>query len=204
MVDELGAQSLRPWAADVLYDLINRRYARRLPTLFTTNYRLDDRRRGAPNRSPPTARSPASRAAGRETRRGRARDLQSAELLSRRIPGMLVSRLWEMAQVISLDAVKDFRMEVRSHQHWREGRPGGCCSGACWRSVATLGVAAIAAKSSDLAGAALPPPYRGAAGSIVVRVGLETDLASRRRCPAASRCGSSTAGRGARSTAASR
>ena len=41
VVDELFAQALRPWAADVLYDLINRRYARRLATLFTTNYRLD-------------------------------------------------------------------------------------------------------------------------------------------------------------------
>jgi hypothetical protein len=30
---------------------------------------------------------------------------------------MVVSRLWEMAQVVSLDAVKDYRMEVRSHQH---------------------------------------------------------------------------------------
>ena len=41
VVDELFAQALRPWAADVLYDLINRRYARRLPTLFTTNFTLD-------------------------------------------------------------------------------------------------------------------------------------------------------------------
>ncbi len=40
-----------------------------------------------------------------------------SSLLSRRIPGMLVSRLWEMAQVVSLDAVKDYRMEVCSHQH---------------------------------------------------------------------------------------
>jgi hypothetical protein len=32
------------------------------------------------------------------------------------------------------------------------------------------------AASSDAAGVEPPPPYRGAAGSIVVRVGLETDL----------------------------
>ena len=78
VVDELGAQSLRPWAADVLYDLVNRRYARRLPTLFTTNYRLDDaaardriahrrprrrRLRGRrPGRGGPSPRSPGRRA----------------------------------------------------------------------------------------------------------------------------------------------
>ncbi|HVR30461.1 MAG TPA: ATP-binding protein [Thermoanaerobaculia bacterium] len=98
VVDELGAQTLRPWAADVLYDLINRRYARRLPTLFTTNYQLDD-------------------AAGRQETLDRGADVAGHGLLSRRIPGMLVSRLWEMTQVVSLDAVRDYRMEVRAHQH---------------------------------------------------------------------------------------
>jgi DNA replication protein DnaC len=115
VVDELGAQTLSPWAADVLYDLINRRYARRLPTLFTTNYRLDD----------PAARLEAltaDRAFAEYEAAGpgsgaRGRYAQGASILSRRIPGMLVSRLWEMAQVVSLDAVKDYRMEVRSHQH---------------------------------------------------------------------------------------
>jgi DNA replication protein DnaC len=117
VVDELGAQTLSPWATDLLYDLINRRYARRLPTLFTTNYRLDD----------PPARLEAHSAdravAGLEggsqsTARGRERDVEAPlGVLSRRIPGMLVSRLWEMTQVVSLEAVKDYRKEVRSHQH---------------------------------------------------------------------------------------
>jgi DNA replication protein DnaC len=44
VVDELGAQTLRPWAADVLYDLINRRYARRLPTLRPRRRRIRGRR----------------------------------------------------------------------------------------------------------------------------------------------------------------
>jgi DNA replication protein DnaC len=114
VVDELGAQSLRPWAADVLYDLVNRRYARRLPTLFTTNYRLDA---AASGESSTADRAVAAfEASGRDSS-GRPRDTQSGGLLSRRIPGMLVSRLWEMTQVISLDAVKDFRIEVRAHQH---------------------------------------------------------------------------------------
>jgi DNA replication protein DnaC len=115
VVDELGAQSLRPWAADVLYDLVNRRYARRLPTLFTTNYRLDDA--AARVESLTADRAVAGFEGGDRDAAGRARDLQGAALLSRRIPAMLVSRLWEMTQVISLDAVKDFRMEVRAHQH---------------------------------------------------------------------------------------
>jgi DNA replication protein DnaC len=114
VVDELGAQSLRPWAADVLYDLVNRRYARRLPTLFTTNYRLDA---AASGESLTADRAVAGFEASDRDSSGRARDLQSGGLLSRRIPGMLVSRLWEMTQVIRLDAVKDFRMEVRAHQH---------------------------------------------------------------------------------------
>jgi DNA replication protein DnaC len=115
VVDELGAQTLRPWAADVLYDIINRRYARRLPTIFTTNYRLEE----APGASPESStadRSVARLELGARGTPPRA-EIQSSELLSRRIPGMLVSRLWEMAQVVSLDAVADYRKEVRSHQH---------------------------------------------------------------------------------------
>jgi DNA replication protein DnaC len=117
VVDELGAQTLRPWAADVLYDLINRRYARRLPTLFTTNYKLDDP--GARNDAPTADRAVAELETGGQSTGARGRDgmMSGSSLLSRRIPGMLVSRLWEMAQVVSLDAVKDYRMEVCSHQH---------------------------------------------------------------------------------------
>jgi DNA replication protein DnaC len=113
VVDELGSQTLRPWAADVLYDLVNRRYARRLPTLFTTNYRLDDP--AGRQESGTTDRAVADFETGRDAARGR--DAAGWGVLSRRIPGMLVSRLWEMAQVVSLEAVKDYRMEVRSHQH---------------------------------------------------------------------------------------
>jgi DNA replication protein DnaC len=117
VVDELGAQTLRPWAADILYDLINRRYARRLPTIFTTNYKLDDP--GARNDAPTADRAVAEFETGGQTAGSRGRDgmMGGSTLLSRRIPGMLVSRLWEMAQVLSLDAVKDYRMEVCSHQH---------------------------------------------------------------------------------------
>ncbi|HSG38671.1 MAG TPA: hypothetical protein VLE27_03440, partial [Thermoanaerobaculia bacterium] len=113
VVDELGAQSLRPWAADVLYDLVNRRYSRRLPTLFTTNYRLDD---VAPQKPP-------VRVAGRTTMVPRTLDRgpdaesprEELTLLSSRLPAMLVSRLYEMAQPVALGAVEDFRREHAVH-----------------------------------------------------------------------------------------
>jgi DNA replication protein DnaC len=93
VLDELGAQQPTPWVRDVLYLIINSRYTRRLPTIFTTNYRLE------PVQAP--ARPPASSA--------------GAELLSTRLPPMLVSRLYEMAQPVVLDAAEDFRREHAVH-----------------------------------------------------------------------------------------
>jgi len=94
VLDELGAQKPSPWAQDVLYLILNHRYNRRLPTLFTTNYSLSTEVRDQNLDRP-------------EARRGR-------ESLSHRIPAALVSRLFEMTQVVRLEAV-DFRQEVRSH-----------------------------------------------------------------------------------------
>ena len=89
---------------------------------------------------------------------------------------MLVSRLWEMAQIIQPGRSEGLSSRDRLHSPpcVEVGSPRFCFG--LLAIAASLGVVAIAAKSSDLAGAALPPPYRGAAGSIVVRVGLETDL----------------------------
>ena len=98
VLDELGSLKLNSWTRDVLYNLVNGRYRRRQPTLFTTNYRLD---------------------VGREAERSldRGPDLDRLELLSSRIPPMLVSRLYEMAQPIELDAVSDYRRDVRALRH---------------------------------------------------------------------------------------
>jgi DNA replication protein DnaC len=90
VLDELGAQKPTAWVQDVLYLVMNSRYTRQLPTLFTTNYRLEPH---APGR--------ATTAAG------------EAELLASRIPAMLVSRLHEMAQPLLLDC-PDYRREVKS------------------------------------------------------------------------------------------
>jgi DNA replication protein DnaC len=97
VLDELGAHKPSAWVSDILYLVINHRYARRRPTLFTTNYRLDDERA-------PGGTSPLDRGA------------DAASSLSHRISGRLVSRLCEMAHPVALEAVGDYRREVRMHQ----------------------------------------------------------------------------------------
>lgn len=90
VLDELGARKPTDWAMDTLYHVINSRYTRRLPTLFTTNYRLAEG--AAPDDAP--------------------------ELLTQRISPQLVSRLYEMAQPVRLELGGwDHRREVKMHRH---------------------------------------------------------------------------------------
>ncbi len=106
VLDELGAQQPTPWVRDILYLIINNRYTRRLPTLFTTNYRLEPLQgKAAKPRSPNLDR-------GRDTEPA---PLDDVTLLTSRLPAMLVSRLYEMAQPVVLDAVEDFRREQAVH-----------------------------------------------------------------------------------------
>lgn len=42
ILDDLGAQSSTPWAQEKLFQLLNHRYNCRLPTVITTNQRLED------------------------------------------------------------------------------------------------------------------------------------------------------------------
>ena len=98
VLDELGSLKLNSWTRDILYNLVNGRYRRRRPTLFTTNYRLEE-------------------GAHSEQSLDRGPDLERVGLLSSRIPPMLVSRLYEMAQPIVLDAVSDYRRYVHALQH---------------------------------------------------------------------------------------
>ena len=101
VLDELGAQQPTPWIRDVLYLVINTRYTRRLPTIFTTNYRL------------PAATVETASGKSRSLDRGRDPDptWDEAAALGTRLPAMLVSRLYEMAQPIMLTDVRDFRLE---------------------------------------------------------------------------------------------
>jgi DNA replication protein DnaC len=114
VLDELGAQQPTPWVRDTLYLIINQRYMRRRPTLFTSNYYL----------GPPTAELGPGRPRPKPENLDRGRDAEPAappadtmRLLSSRIPAPLVSRLYEMAQPIELTRVEDFRRE-----HQRKAR----------------------------------------------------------------------------------
>jgi DNA replication protein DnaC len=112
VLDELGAQQTTPWVRDILYLIINNRYTRRLPTIFTTNYRLE-----SPESK--SARRAGRRAPETEENLDRGRDPEEPAWeetqLSYRLPPMLVSRLHEMARPVVLDAVKDFRLESAVH-----------------------------------------------------------------------------------------
>ena len=92
VLDELGAQKPTAWVSDILYLILNTRYTRRLPTIFTTNCRLER----------PPGRAPLDRPAD---------TTPELLLLRERIPAPLVSRLYEMAQPISIDS-SDFREKV--------------------------------------------------------------------------------------------
>ena len=94
VIDELGAAKPSEWVNNLLYLVMNARYTRRLPTLLTTNYRLE---------------SP------RESPLDRDQDPIGPVPLAARISPSLLSRLFEMAAPVSIE-VKDFRREVKMHQ----------------------------------------------------------------------------------------
>jgi DNA replication protein DnaC len=108
VLDELGAQQSTPWVRDILYLIINHRYTRQLPTIFTTNYRLDE-----------TPKRPAMPAGRSDLDRGPDPEgsvaIQEGIALSSRLPAMLVSRLYEMAQPVVMTSIEDFRREHKVH-----------------------------------------------------------------------------------------
>jgi DNA replication protein DnaC len=93
VLDELGAFKPSAWVNDLLYLILNTRYTRQLPTIITTNYRV------------------ASAGAQEKPEHQLGPDRLAA-----RISPPLVSRLYEMARIVELDAA-DFRREVKVHQH---------------------------------------------------------------------------------------
>ena len=101
VVDELGAQRHSPFVTDILYLVINGRYADRLPTIFTTNYDLPPDREPEPEWNLDRGPSPPA----------------NEENLGTRIQVSLVSRLYEMTRPIRLASVSDFRRSIQSQQH---------------------------------------------------------------------------------------
>jgi len=99
VLDELGAQKPTPWVNEILYLIMNSRYTKRLPTLFTTNFRLESESATTPHDH--LDRTPSS---------------SSFQLLSSRISPNLLSRLYEMARPVAIEA-EDFRREVQMQKH---------------------------------------------------------------------------------------
>ena len=75
VLDELGAQKPSEWVNDILYLILNRRYTKRLPSIFTTNYRLDSHSRQSESLD-------------------KGRDFDSTELLAHRVRPSLLSSRW--------------------------------------------------------------------------------------------------------------
>jgi DNA replication protein DnaC len=105
VLDELGAQEPTPWVRDILYLIINQRYQRRLPTIFTTNYRLQ----------PAAVAAAGQRSLDRGADPEPSADPAGLRSLASRISPMLVSRLYEMTRPVALDTVEDFRREQKSY-----------------------------------------------------------------------------------------
>ncbi len=138
VLDELGAQKSTEWVRDTLYLIVNTRYLRRLPTIFTTNYRLDGSFRSPPSggknhpsREPPrkSSRDPIGLGSDAHARRqldrgevGASRIAQTSRPanpfagLSERISPLLVSRLYEMAEAVELPDF-DYRSQIMTHRH---------------------------------------------------------------------------------------
>lgn len=102
VIDELGVRTANDWQRGVLYELVNGRYAAKAPTLFTTNFSLEER---------------AGSGDGEENLdRGADQGLlprrKGLEPLSSRLPVNLISRLHEMARPVELFSATDYRREV--------------------------------------------------------------------------------------------
>jgi DNA replication protein DnaC len=102
VLDDLGAHKASDWVNEILYLILNGRYARKLPTLFTTNYSL-----GFEPKPELNVESRNYTEMGFEPRRGASRGLDP---LGDRISHRLVSRLFEMADVVSIEA-PDIRLK---------------------------------------------------------------------------------------------
>lgn len=105
LLDDLGANKSSEWVSEILYLILNERYSARLPTLVTTNLRLE--------KDQPRADALASGVLGSRSEPGPLA-VPERESMYRRLPASLVSRLHEMTRPIRIE-VKDFRREIKSH-----------------------------------------------------------------------------------------
>jgi DNA replication protein DnaC len=94
VLDDLGAGRITPWNRDVLHDVVAQRYNEMRPMVITTNHRIDP----APDR----------RATGEPAA------LDAPLTLGERIGEALMSRLYEMCDVVELRG-RDYRVGVMRH-----------------------------------------------------------------------------------------
>jgi len=100
VLDELGAQKPTPFVQDTLYLILNTRYNQKRATIFTTNFRM---RRGGGS-----AARAAGGGAGQETPHLDEAGLARQDYLADRLSPSLLSRLHEMARLISIET-EDYR-----------------------------------------------------------------------------------------------
>ncbi len=102
VLDELGAQTPRPWALEQLDLLINTRYNARLPTIFTSNYPM-------PKPEQMDTQTGFEESLDREPS-AQDQDFNKSNLAAR-IPQRLLSRMFEMVRPIQVWS-EDYRREV--------------------------------------------------------------------------------------------
>jgi DNA replication protein DnaC len=112
LLDELGAQQPTAWVSDTIYLILNTRYTRRLPTLFTTNYRLESP--AGQRASVESAHAVSDRAAAQGYRGPEVLRERGLAMLLERIPASLLSRLYEMAKPVVIEG-EDYRKTVRQY-----------------------------------------------------------------------------------------
>ena len=94
VLDDLGAGRTTAWAKDVLHDIIAHRYNEEKLLLITSNLRMGDERA--------------------EVSAGRQRKLDAPLTLRDRLGDPLISRLYEMCEVVRLEG-EDYRTNIGQH-----------------------------------------------------------------------------------------
>ncbi len=100
VLDELGAQKPTPFVQDTLYLILNTRYNQKRATIFTTNFRM--------RRAAKSGARPSSEPAPREPFHPDEQGLSRHDFLAERLSPSLLSRLHEMAKLISIET-EDYR-----------------------------------------------------------------------------------------------
>lgn len=106
VMDELGATIPTDWVRDTMYQIINKRYNDKKPTIFTTNYFDEPRVDTTPEPEP------SRRTFSRKAASDRIHDMTTLE---DRIGVRLRSRLYEMCNVIEIEG-EDYRKRLEMHR----------------------------------------------------------------------------------------